>query len=87
MKSQKYKCCLCKRSGGWEFSYFHHFTPKMKERYQCIRCRFGDQKAIGWARAEHAKFTKQMRFLNKLTGPNGAKFAREYLKKLETSKV
>lgn len=65
---KRYKCCLCKKTGGNEFSYFHHFTPKMKPRYQCINCRFDNKKeTIAKVRAEHKVFVKHMRFLSSLT--------------------
>ncbi len=87
MKTE-FKCCLCKKVGGWEFSYFHHFTPKMKHRYQCIYCRFDNDKVvIAKMRAEHKVFKKHMTFLKKLTGPNGGKFAAKYLKDMKVVKV
>jgi hypothetical protein len=66
--TKTYKCCVCKKTGGWDFSFFHHFTPKMKERYQCINCRFDhDPKAIAIIRTEHKVFKKQIKFLDSLT--------------------
>ena len=68
IEPKTYKCCLCKKVGGWEFGYFHHFTPKMKARYQCIYCRFdNDSVAIANAKAEHKKFMKHIKFLESLT--------------------
>lgn len=63
----KYKCCLCKKSSDWQFCYFHHFTPKMKERYQCINCRFdNDSKQIAKAKEDHKVFINHMKFLDSL---------------------
>jgi len=68
MKPKIYKCCVCKKSGGGEFSYFHHFTPKMKERYQCINCRCdNDPKQIAAFRKLSRLVKKQIKFLESLS--------------------
>jgi len=74
-----YKCCLCKKN--IRNAYFHHFTDRMKPRYQCIKCRFVTPEGIAWAREYSKKLKKQLKFLKQLSGPNGGKFAERYLKK------
>jgi hypothetical protein len=59
-----YKCCLCKKN--IRNAYFHHFTPKMKKRYQCIKCRFVTAEGIAAAREYSKMLKKQLKFLASL---------------------
>jgi len=62
-----YKCAVCKKDTPASSAYFHHFTNKMKHRYQCIKCRFVTPEAIATAREESKMLRKHIRFLQRMT--------------------